>query len=304
MSATPATEGKPLPIERAQFLEELHDALQNGRGYAAGKIGNTERAVLLYPVVREQFQTPLQIRAFELTLANHALRHSGVFPTDHEFLGRFSGEYARTVSRLDCVGLWPDRLGDDVELVARHGFRGHTIPFVDQEPDRSSPSDDSRCYLPFLRGRRVLIVCPFAGLLRERATRETFEAVWSKTGKPWFEPASVQALELPYGYSPATWKRYPTALDLFAEVREQMDALDYDAALIGAGLLGSMLAVAAKEREKVAISLGGHLQILFGVNGPRWRDRVNWRRKYFNEAWIDLPESSRPGAGESDENYW
>jgi hypothetical protein len=87
-------------------------------------------------------------------------------------------------------------------------------------------------------------------------------------------------------------------------VRDRLDALTYDAALIGAGLLGSLLAVAAKERGKVAISLGGHLQILFGVNGPRWRDRVNWRQKYFNDAWIELPASSKPGAGESDENYW
>ena len=269
MSATPAAMGEPLRIERAQFLQELRDALQNSRGYAAGKIGNTERAVLLYPFVRERFRAPLQIQAYELTLANHVLRHSGVFPTDHEFLARFSWDYAQAVTRLDCVGLWPDRLAEEIELVARHGFRGHAIPFTDQEPDRSFPSDDSRCYLPFLRGRHVLIVCPFAGLLRERATRETFEAVWSKTGKPWFEPASVQALELPYGYSPSTWDRYPTALDLFAEVRGRMNALDYDAALIGAGLLGSMLAVAAKERGRDAISLGGHLQILFGVNGKR-----------------------------------
>jgi hypothetical protein len=304
MSANSVTASQPLRIERAQFLEAFHGALQNGRGYAAGKIGNTERAVLLYPLVRERFETPMQMRAYELTLANHVLRHSGVFPTDHEFLERFSREYAQAVTMLDCVGLWPDRLVEDIELVARHGFRGHAIPFIDQEPDRSFPSDDSRCYLPFLRGRHVLIVCPFAGLLRERATRETFEAVWIKTGKPWFGPASVQALELPYGYSPATWNRYPTALDLFADVRGRMETMEYDAALIGAGLLGSMLAVAAKERGRVAISLGGHLQIVFGVNGPRWRDRVNWRRKYFNEAWIDLPESSKPGAGESDENYW
>jgi hypothetical protein len=303
MSANPAS-ARPTLIEREQFLAELEGALLGRRGYAAGKIGNTERAVLLYPLVRERFQTPVQIRAYELSLANHVLRHSGVFPTDHEFLARFSRAYFDAVTKLDCVGLWPDRLTEDSELVARRGFRGHAIPFTDQEPDRSFPSDDSRCYLPFLRGRRVLIVCPFAGLLCERATRETFEAVWSKTGKPWFEPASVQALEFPYGYSPDTWSRYPTALDLFAEVKGQMDGLDFDAALIGAGLLGSMLAVAAKENDKVAISLGGHLQIVFGVNGPRWRDRVNWRRKYFNEAWIDLPDSSKPGPGESDENYW
>ena len=296
--------GRPLEIGRAQFLEELRVGLENRHGYAAGKVGNTERAVLLYPFVRERFLEPSQIRAFELALANQALRNGGVFPTDRDFLRRFSQAYGRAVTRLDCVGLVPDTHAADLRLVERHGFRGRAIPFTDQEPDRSAPSDESRCYLPFLRGRHLLIVSPFAGLLRERATRETFEAVWSKTGKSWFEPASVQALEFPYGYSPATWNRYPTALELFAEVRDRMGALTYDAALIGAGLLGNLLAAAAKESGRVAISLGGHLQILFGVNGPRWRDRVNWRRKYFNDAWIELPESAKPGAGESDENYW
>jgi hypothetical protein len=199
VSAAPAEPGRPLRIERAQFLEEIRGALENGRGYAAGKIGNTERAILLYPLARERFREPLQIRAFELALGNHALRHSGVFPTEREFLLPFSQVYARAVARLDCIGLWPDRLAGDSQLAAGHGFGGHAIPFIDQEPDRSAPSEESRCYLRFLRGRHLLIVCPFAGLLRDRANREIFEAVWSKIGKPWFEPASVQALELPYG---------------------------------------------------------------------------------------------------------
>jgi hypothetical protein len=301
MSATRAQVGR---IDRAQFLEGIRSALAEGRGYAAGKIGNSERALLRYPLVRERFGGQVQQRAFELTLANQALRHGGVFPTGGEFLERFGRVYAGAIAQLDCVGLNPDSFTADAELVARHGFRGGTIVFMEHEPDRSSPSDDARCYLPFLRGRDLLLVSPFAGLLRERATRETFEAVWSKTGKRWFEPASVQALELPYGFSPATWERYPTALDLFAAVRERMDALTFDAALIGAGFLGSLIAAAAKESGRVGISLGGHLQIVFGVNGPRWRDRVNWKRRYFNDAWIELPESLRPAPGESDENYW
>jgi hypothetical protein len=293
----------PLAIDRTQFLGDLRAALETGRGYAAGKIGNTEHMVLLYPLARERLG-PVQLRAFEVALGNQTLRHSGIFPTDNAFLGRFAETYAVAVARLDCVGLWPGRLDSDPVLLARHGFRGCTIPFAEQEPDRSTPADESRCYLPFFRGRRLLIVSPFAELLCERADRETFERVWSKTGKPWFAPADVHALTLPYGYSPETWTRYATALDLFDELRERMQSLDYDVALIGAGLLGSMLAAAAKEDGNVGISLGGHLQIVFGVNGERWRNRVNWRRKYFNEAWIELPESARPGADESAENYW
>jgi hypothetical protein len=291
-------------IDRTQFLAELRAALEAGRGYAAGKVGNTERMVLLYGLMRERLREPVQLRAFELALANHTLRHSGIFPTDRDFLSRFADAYGEAISQLDCVGLLPERPESDATLVVEHGFRGGTIPFTDQEPDRSAPANENRCYLPFLRGRRLLIVSPFADVLSQRAERTTFERVWSKTGKPWFEPADVRALTIPYGYSPQTWARYPTALDLLAEIRAQMRSVAYDVALIGAGLLGSMIAVAAKEEGCVGLSLGGHLQIVFGVNGERWRDRANWRRRYFNDAWVELPESARPGEGESAENYW
>jgi hypothetical protein len=147
-------------------------------------------------------------------------------------------------------------------------------------------------------------VCPFAELLRARATPEIFEAVWRNTGKPWFAPASVEALEQPYGFSRATQEQYPTVLDLLAEIDARIDARTFDVALIAAGMLGSMIATGLKSRGKVAISLGGHLQVLFGVAGRRWLERPSWRRDYINDAWIGMPERYRPAAGESHENYW
>jgi hypothetical protein len=150
----------------------------------------------------------------------------------------------------------------------------------------------------------VLLVSPFASLLRERANRATFEAVWANIGKPWFEPATVEAVELPYGFSPSTWKRYPDALALLEEVLEKIDAVTYDIALIATGGIAIPIAAALKARGKVALSLGGHLQVLFGVSGARWRGDPFWSANYFNEAWIDMPDEHKPGEGESDENYW
>jgi len=75
-------------------------------------------------------------------------------------------------------------------------------------------------------------------------------------------------------------------------------------ALIAAGTLGSMIAVAAKEQGRVGICLGGHLQVLFGVSGRRWRERPEWRDNYFNEAWIELPERYKADPAETDADYW
>lgn len=303
MNATPRTEAPPLAT-RAEFVAGLRDALDEQRGYAAGKLGQTERALLFYPLVLERADDPRALRAFELTLAHKALRHGGIFPATPEFLRRFSGFFADAVARLDSIGVIAEAWPEEDELLRTYGFAGTPIAYVDQEPDRSAPNDEAGCWLPLLSGRRVLLVCPFADLLRERATRETFEAVWRKTGKPWFEPANVEAVEFPYGYARSTQRRYGDALALLAEIRSRIEATRFDVALIAAGALGSPIAAWVKEQGKVAVSLGGHLQVLFGVLGERWRQRPEWQRDYINEAWIDMPERYRPDPQETDENYW
>jgi len=294
----------PRTIERAELIESIRRAIEEQRGFSMAKIGNTERAVLTYRLVRPTVTDARQAAVYDFTTLRNALRNSGFFAADPESLYRAVDAYVEALGRQDCIGLSQDRFAGDARLLARHGYDGCVIEYKEHEPDRSVPADDSRCYLPFFAGRRLLIVSSFAELLRERANRETFEAVWQNIGKPWFEPSSVAALEMPYGFSPSTWERYPSVLDLFAEMKERMDAMDYDVALIGTGLLGAFYAANAKTAGKIGLSLGGHLQVVFGVIGGRWRDREGWRRNYFNDAWIEMPERYRPGAGETDENYW
>jgi hypothetical protein len=191
----------------------------------------------------------------------------------------------------------------ELEILRMLDCRPELVRWDDQHPDRSCPSDDARCYLPHFRDRKLLLVCPFANLLRDRANQRTFEAVWSKTGKPWFHPAAVEAVELPYGYAEATRRRYGTCLDLLDAVTDEVATRDFDVALIATGGIGIPLASSLKARGKVAISLGGHLQVVFGVLGDRWRQDPDWRR-YFNDTWIDIPPRYRPEPSETGENYW
>jgi hypothetical protein len=179
-------------------------------------------------------------------------------------------------------------------LLKHYRFPAKLIDYLEHEPDRSVPSDDANCYLPFFKGKRLLLVCPFAGLLKERATRETFERVWARTGKRWFEPADVQAIEFPYGFSPSTHEQFATAIDLYEWIGARMDEREYDVAMIAAAGLGISLAVRAKLQGKIAIDLGGHLQVLFGVLGKRWKEMTWWGERYVNDAWIDMPERYKP----------
>jgi hypothetical protein len=214
-------------------------------------------------------------------------------------------EYIEHFRELDSIGLVKEAPAESRELLALHGIPGSVLlDSKDQQPDRSSPHDGNRCYLDSFRDRDLLLIAPFGELLKARANADTFEAVWAKTGKPWFYPRSVQALEVPYGFDPDTQASYPTCLDVLAELADDVRKREFDVALIAAGGHGVPLASTIKEQGGVAISLGGHLQVLFGVLGERWRGKRSWQERYYNDAWIDMPERYVPDYAERGENYW
>jgi hypothetical protein len=294
--------GRPL-LDRRDFVEAVTNAADNRLPYAAGKIGHTEQAVLHYPLVLERESNPRRLRAFEVSVVSRASQLGGVFPAEREVVREFSRRLASDVRELDCLGLFGESWARELDLVRAHRYEGEVVHYLDQEPHRGLPADDGLCYLPAFRGRKLLLISASAELLSERANRETYEAVWSKIGKRWFDPASVEALPIPYSYG-ASAAGGETALDRLDEIADSMASVDFDLALIAAGSLGTPLAVAAKRLGRIGISLGGHLQIVFGVHGQRWLAQPNWHRDYFNDAWIRMPGEFVPNSREPDLNYW
>jgi hypothetical protein len=283
---------KPQLATKQQFIADIGAAVATRTGFAAGKIGFTEQHLLYYVPFLAGTKDRRKVRAYEVVLWRHFEQQAGIFPSTREFAREFVAQYGRDVQTLDCLGVYRTAL--EPLIIAHYDLRCRFVGHLDMEPDRSPVADDSHCYLPHLRGRRVLLVAPFAELLRERANRHTFEQVWSRIDKRWFEPASVAAVEFPYALETATHARFPTVLDLRDEIAARIDQVDFDVALIAAGGLGIPLAAHVKRAGRIGISLGGHLQVLFGVLGERWRNRNSWRRRYFNDAWIDMPERYRP----------
>lgn len=275
------------------FAASLAAALGPPRaGFAAGKLGFSEQYWLNYPGVLAAEIDDRAVRAYEIGLRTHLERQAGIYPPTPAFAREFVARFASDLRTLDVLGTFGTPI--EPELIRIHQVQATLVPYKAMEPNRSVPADDATCYLPLMRGRRILIVAPFADLLRDRANEDTFERVWSRIGKRWFHPAHVESVEFPYGFDPATRDRFPTALDLCGWICARVDAADFDVALIAAGGLAIPLAAHIKRSGRIGISLGGHLQVLFGVSGRRWRSRESWVQNYFNEAWIDMPERYRP----------
>lgn len=294
--------GRPLAT-RAEYTRALGAALASSTGFAAGKLGTAERMWLTYPprIARER---GVRRRALVAALTHRSETESGVFAPDLASLLHFCARFEAAVGDLDAIGLFDDAFSAEREIFARVRPAGLPMAFRDQEPVRDPAIPADACWLELLRGRRLVIVAPFADLLRDRARADIYEAAWASAGKRWFEPAAVASVEIPYGFDPATQRRYRSALELLDDVAGRLAALDFDVALIAAGGIAIPMAAAVKASGRVGLSLGGHLQVMFGVHGQRWLQRRHWREEIINGAWIGVPDRYRPDPGLSVEDYW
>lgn len=294
-------------ISREVFVSNVREAVEKSLPYATGKLGVSEKQWLYYPLFLSEAPTPLQSAAYLANLRFHALRQSGIFPADSSFLLEFHEFYLGWLRTLDCIGAFGHPI--EAKLFRGLGLTQPLVEFRNQEPDRSIPANEENCFLPALRDKKLLLVNCFAELLRSRATKDTFEDVWKKTGKPWFYPKSVQSLTVPYGFDRRTHQQFTNSISLFHSLGASLEQMDFDVALIGAGGLGVPLAGKVKSLGKVGISMGGVLQVVFGVVGKRWLGRKNWSEKYITADWTEVPDQYQPDETNEDKlpdsgAYW
>jgi hypothetical protein len=281
-----------ISVSKDVFIDNIKNAVEKKQGYAAAKLGVSQKYWMYYKVLIEEGIEKKEIEEFEKKLMFHGLKQVGIFPAAPKFYLEYNEFYMEHVRNIDYLGLFFQE--PELELIKFYDLKNKFIYFPLQEPDRSSPENEENCYLKYFKNKKILIICPFANLLKERCSKEIFEAVWSKIGKKWFFPKKVDSLEFPYGFEEETQKAFPTAIDLFAHIKDEIVKKDFDIALIAAAGLSIPIASFVKKIGKIGIDLGGHLQFLFGVTGKRWREREDIRKMYFNESWIDMPKKYHP----------
>ena len=76
-------------------------------------------------------------------------------------------------------------------------------------------------------------------------------------------------------------------------MKKQIDKVDFDIAIIGAGAYGIFLADYCKRIGKQAIHLAGSTQMLFGIAGRRWQED-NAHQKIFNSYWCTPSIEEKP----------
>lgn len=205
--------------------------------------------------------------------------NAGFFPTEDILLDRFSQLYLDGMKMIDLM--WSLQFSKYEDKM--YSEYAPCMP-ISAYWDSFLPLEQEVPWTKALEGKKVLVIHPFEeSILNNYRNRELlFE---SKDILPEFELKTLKAVQSIAG----TKTQFDTWFDALQSMEEQIDNIDFDIALIGAGAYGLPLATYVKSIGKKAIHLGGATQVYFGIKGKFWN-----RFGIYNEYWTSPLESETP----------
>jgi hypothetical protein len=204
----------------------------------------------------------------------------GFYPTTNEMLRRFAKFYLEQLNQIDLMGIWGFVPGEG--FLANH-FCKNAIKY---DPKALESYFFNEPWTRSLSGKKVLVIHPFEqSIINQYSKRKLLFS--NKDVLPDFELLTVKAVQSIAGNQTP----FINWFDALESMIKLIDEKEFDIALIGAGSYGLPLGSHIKGKGKVAIHIGGALQIMFGIKGRRWDDHHEISKLY-NEHWI------RPDASE------
>jgi hypothetical protein len=207
--------------------------------------------------------------------------NAGFYPTDNNSLDAFAELYIKCINRIDIIGVWfnfyeniiCERFCPDACLVPLRSIE----PYYSDNPWSKS-----------LENKKVMVIHPFEKSIKSQYKKR--KLLFANTDVlPNFELITLKAVQS----SAKTKPGFETWFDAYEHMCAEINKIDFDIALIGAGAYGLPLASYTKSIGKKAIHMGGGTQILFGIQGKRW-DQHEVISKFYNEHWVRPLPSERP----------
>jgi hypothetical protein len=222
---------------------------------------------------RESFS--LEDNRVKLWMYNNA----GFFPVNTHSLSKFAEMMINDMKYVDILACWLPR---ELRIRSYLNKNFKAVPMGDLAPWIHKPP-----WTIAFKSKKVLVVHPFEKtIIKQYAKKE--KLFKNRDILPEFRLITLKAVQSVTGINPG----FNTWFDAFEYMCNQINNIDFDIAIIGAGAYGFPLAAYIKRMGKKAIHLGGISQLLFGIKGNRW-DNSNFAKKYYNIEW------TRPNAEET-----
>jgi hypothetical protein len=210
---------------------------------------------------------------------------AGFFPNKPELMFKFTDVMLDCFTDADCVGVWNNSIELPLEdyIVNKYAQHAALVPL-----GSIYPMSSQGIWMPALYGKKVLVVSPFTETIKKQYARRELLFSDADARLPEFELKTLKAVQS------LAWAKpdFDTWFDALEHMRRQMEKIDFDIALIGAGAYGMPLAAYAKRMGKKGVHIGGALQLMFGIMGKRWEDRhiAGARLEY----WVRPSEEETP----------
>ncbi len=259
--------------------------IESGQGFMISRLGSNEAKC-----AGEHF---FKNSRFSKVSFDKMSREAGFFPAEKQALEQFSEMTRASLGVSDLLGVWNTDFQHQLlaEFASQSRFceLGSLEPFFSDMPWTQS-----------LSGKRVLVVNPFeTSIIRNYADRAELPLI--NRLLPEFHLTVLRPPLTLAGniVNNSSW------FDELARLRDQVQEINFDVAILGCGSYGMPLAAFVKELGRVAIHLGGSTQLLFGVKGARWASRKDFSEK-FEGSWRFPDESERPSNFKAVEGgcYW
>lgn len=227
---------------------------------------------------------------------------SGFFPPTKEKITDFCKLMIEDSKQVDILGSWVE----DEKLMSEfmHDTKIHLRllePFWAHNP-----------WTRALKDKKVLVVHPFKNTIKKQYKKREL-LFKNKDILPEFKSLTVIRAVQSLGGGNNDFKDWFEALD---HMKSEIDKIDYDVCLIGAGAYGFPLAAHVKRQGKQGLHIGGSLQLFFGIIGNRWEDpnygvaqwgiKKNFYKDLINEHWVRPDETETPQTSKNVEGacYW
>lgn len=280
----------------------IKQTIQSDSPCLIGRLGSIETEAMMAYLYRDSHMMPwerfyrfaswdVRYKGWKDPLKKKISNNAGFFPADESHLNRFAELYLDILPDIDVLGSW---IHAEILLKTRMP-EVQRIPLADLEPYLSDIPWSSA-----LEGKKVLVIHPFTESIGAQYAKHTvlFD---NPNVLPSFELITLQAVQSSGG-NKVPFPDWFAALDF---MKLEIDKLDFDIAVIGAGAYGLPLAAHIKSIGKQAVHMGGATQMMFGIYGQRWIDDPQ-RKHFINGHWIRPSATEKPANNARIENgcYW
>lgn len=281
----------------------IYDSLLSNNPCMVARFGSTELACLsnYIGVHHEKRQYLNYIKGesnpwwWEPNIINQMQQWSGFFPTTKEKIEQFCKLMLQDIPQVDILGSWLINEGIFKNELSKTKIINFSFldPYWVKYP-----------WTKALEGKKVLVIHPFAKTIENQYQKR--ELLFKDNLLPQFELITIKAVQSIAG-SKTEFSDWFEALQF---MQDEIDKVDFDICLIGAGAYGFPLASYVKRKGRIGFHYGGKLQLLFGIRGKRWEnekynDKYNFAQ-LMNEHWVRASEEETPPKSHvvEDNCYW